>query len=138
MTLSEPRGLRNNNPGNIRHGKSRWKGMAAAQPDKAFVRFKTPFWGIRAMTLLLLNYHRMGRDSVRQVIERWAPPVENDTGAYVSSVAQSLGVAPDAPLDWASDIVIANLVRAIIRHENGVQPYHLDLIHSAVRDARIG
>ena len=118
-----PRGLRNQNPGNIRHSRTLWQGEAAVQPDPDFVTFSAPEWGLRAVAKILLTYQRNGLDTVRKMIGRWAPPTENDTAAYVVSVAQSLGVSPDAPLDLTQPALRGGMVKAIVRHENGQQPY---------------
>lgn len=114
------RGLRNNNPGNIRHG-DKWQGMAVEQKDKDFVTFNDPEYGIRAMTRILRKYYATGRVSVRQMISTWAPPNENDTESYVLAVAKRLKVTPDETL--VLDNVLPGLIAAIIRHENGVQPF---------------
>ena len=55
-----PRGIRNNNPLNIRRGKDQWKGMAEAQNDRAFVQFKSLDYGWRAAFYLLTRtyYHK--------------------------------------------------------------------------------
>jgi hypothetical protein len=132
------RGIRNNNPGNLRHGNA-WKGLAPKQPDKGFATFIDPLWGLRAMAKVLLVYStRHGRRTVRAIIERWAPTSENDTDAYVAMVSRAMGVGPDAPLDLTKDMVLSDLMRAIIQHENGVQPYHPGLILSGIREARSG
>lgn len=114
------RGLRNNNPGNIRHG-DKWQGMAPDQTDNAFVKFIEPEFGIRAMVRILRKYYARGLVSVRQIISTWAPPSENDTESYMLSVAKKLNVDPDDRL--ALDNALPDLITAIIRHENGVQPY---------------
>lgn len=124
------RGLRNNNPGNIRHG-DKWQGMAAEQKDKSFVTFTTPEYGIRAMTRILRTYYARGIVSVRQMISTWAPPNENDTESYVLSVAKKLNVSPDAMITNL-DIVLPDLIAAIIRQENGVQPYSITTINSGI------
>jgi len=118
------RGERNNNPGNIRHSSTTWQGEAADQPDQAFVTFKSPSWGIRAIAKILLTYQAKGLDTVRQMILRWAPPSENDSEAYVRDVAQHMGVEPEQAISFAGrpDLLLS-MVEAIIRHENGVQPY---------------
>ncbi len=116
-----PRGIRNNNPGNIRHGQ-KWDGLAPMQGDPAFATFVSPEYGIRAMAKLLLNYQsRNGLKTVRQIIDRWAPPNENNTAAYVQHVADRIGVGPDDPIVVAD--VLPTLVASIIRHENGQHPY---------------
>lgn len=117
-----PRGIRNHNPGNIRHGDP-WQGLAAKQPDKAFATFTSDAYGIRALARTLITYQdRYGLNTVRGIITRWAPPVENNTEAYVQSVAEQVGVPPDAQIDVQAYKVLCPLVEAIIRHENGRGP----------------
>lgn len=118
-----PRGLRNANPGNIRHSRTLWQGEAAVQADPDFVTFTAPEWGLRAIAKILLTYQRNGLDTVRKIVGRWAPPVENDTTAYVVSVAQAVGVNPDAPLDLTNPGLMGAMIKAIVRHENGQQPF---------------
>lgn len=125
-----PRGVRLNNPGNIRKGRSNWKGMAAAQLDPSYVTFEGSKWGIRALAVLLKNYRASGRKTVRQVIERWAPPTENNTAAYIKHVCSILGVTADQELDWPDDL--SRLAGAIIKHENGFNPYTTTEINEAV------
>ena len=121
------RGLRNNNPGNIRHGSNQWQGMSAEQTDNAFVQFDDPVYGIRALAKLLKNYQsNYGLVTVREIINRWAPPSENETGSYVEHVARIVGVNPDARINVDEKIV--PLVTAIIKHENGLQPYDPETI----------
>jgi hypothetical protein len=114
------RGERNNNPGNIDRGKDKWQGMAADQSsDPRFIIFQSPEFGIRAIARLLLNYQKKGVNTVRKIIDRWAPPVENNTEAYINAVAKELGVKPTEVIDVDDINVMLPLVRAIIRHENG-------------------
>lgn len=116
------RGLRNNNPGNIRHG-ANWDGMAADQTDDDFITFVSPEYGIRAMAKLLKNYQSLyGLNTIASIINRWAPPGENDTASYIRSVAAMMGIAPDTPLTL-NVAALQALVPAIIKHENGLQPY---------------
>ena len=120
-----PRGLRLNNAGNIRHGDTRWVGMAKEQPDAEFVAFTKPVYGIRALARTLVNYGRLHNlKSVREIIGRWAPSEDsNDTESYISDVAERMGVDPDDALDLESQPVLRQLAAAIIHHENGAQPY---------------
>ena len=119
-----PRGIRNNNPGNIRHGE-KWLGLADEQPDRDFCTFKSAVLGIRAMARILHNYQRLhGLATVAGMIARWAPPSENDTDAYVRHVAGEMGVEPDQAVDLAADIpAFRRMVAGMIHHENGIQPY---------------
>ncbi len=130
-----PRGIRNNNPGNIDRTADRWQGMAEDQSgDPRFVVFSAPVWGLRALAKVLLSYYRKrGLSTVESIIGRWAPHVENDTSAYARAVARALNVAVRDELNIEHPDVLALLVSAIVQHENGQQPYPADLIDQAVR-----
>lgn len=141
--MMELRGLRNHNPGNIDYSPAnQWQGLDPTRPsDGRFCRFLSPEWGIRAMARLLRNYRRhpgqpgvggSGIDTVTEVIHRWAPPNENNTAAYVDQVARALRVGRDTPIDLGDREVLAPLIEAIIRHENGLQPYSRELILAGV------
>lgn len=117
-----PRGIRNNNPGNIdRRDGTKWQGMAADQSgDMRFVVFNSPESGIRALARVLLTYFdKHGLTTVRQIISRWAPSVENNTDAYIAEVCKAIGVGSRDPLDLHAYAHMKPLVEAIIRHENG-------------------
>lgn len=132
VVYSKARGIRNNNPGNLRKTGIRWQGMApeSEQTDPDFVRFISPEYGIRAMTRDLKTDYGQGQRTVRALINEWAPPVENDTSAYVNAVSRALGVEPDTTLNLS--VHLEPLVRAIIRHENGVQPYSDEVIRKGI------
>ena len=122
-TASLPRGIRNNNPGNIRDGNDKWQGLSAIDNDASFAVFDDPTWGIRALAVTLVTYqdkHKLR--SVRGIISRWAPPNENNTIAYVNQVANACHVAADETIDVHQYEIMAPLVEAIIRHENGQGP----------------
>lgn len=113
------RGIRNNNPGNIRHDGVRWKGEVYGT-DKEFKTFNTMAWGIRAMFHLLNNYRILhGCDTLEKMINRWAPPVENDTKGYVSFVSERSGVSKSSQITTTNRDVMIPIVRAMIRMENG-------------------
>ncbi|HHW1685852.1 TPA: structural protein [Pseudomonas aeruginosa] len=124
MRPNPPRGIRNFNPGNIRHAKgTRWQGMSANQNDSAFVQFTGPQWGIRAIARTLVTYQdKHALRTIRQIISRWAPPSENNTESYIRQVAARVGVAPDARIDVYDYRTMRTLVEAIVRHENGPGP----------------
>jgi hypothetical protein len=132
---SLPRGIRNNNPGNIRKSGDAWQGLADIQPDTEFFSFADPVYGIRALAKILRNYRdRYGLNTVQGIINRWAPPVENNTGAYVRMVASKVGVAPTEPLTWDAG-QMRRLVSAIIQHENGQNPYSMATITDGISRA---
>ena len=108
-----PRGIRNNNPLNIRHSPSRWQGMAVEQTDPSFVQFRSMAYGYRAACKLLQSYWQRFRKegkpfTVRTIISRWAPPEDNnDTESYIRSVlligglgGQEILFPPDNPLGY--------------------------------------
>ena len=117
-TTTETRGQRNNNPGNIRLGQT-WQGLAPTQPDPDFCTFVDAEHGIRALCLILLNYQRIDSlKTVRQMINRWAPPADhNDTSAYVSFVAGRMGVDPDAGVSMMDPTTLRACAAAIIAQE---------------------
>lgn len=132
MTTS--RGIRNNNPGNIRWG-DEWKGLVVEKQrtDKSFCQFTTPEYGIRAMIIILRNYQKKrGINTISGIIHRWAPTVENDTQAYIDSVSKSTGVPADQQIDTTDSRFMMKLLQAIILHENGSQPYGFDVFVRAV------
>ena len=91
------RGIRNNNPLNIRRSKDSWQGARAEQTDKAFVQFKTRAYGYRAAWKTLESYWKYFHDlpkpfNVRNIISRWAPPTENDTENYIRTVLRLSGL----------------------------------------------
>jgi hypothetical protein len=129
--MQKPRGIRNNNPGNIEYTGTQWQGLDNPASDGRFMRFIAPEWGIRALARTLDTYHNThGIDTVRGIINRWAPSFENNTGSYIGHVAQSVGVSADQPFDVNAKM--PQLVRAIIQHENGEQPYSTALINKGI------
>lgn len=134
-----PRGIRNNNPGNIRWGEN-WKGLApdGKSKDKSFCVFEEPKWGIRALCKVLITYNRRyGLDTVQEIISRFAPTSENDTKAYMNHVAKLLGVRPDEQIKVCNERVMFTLITSIIQHENGIQPYSEEVIKGAMLMAGI-
>lgn len=132
MGSKAPRGIRNNNPGNIEWG-SQWQGLRpeSERTDNRFAQFKDPVFGIRALACVLITYQDKRKakdgsriDSIKEIIERWAPSFENDTGSYANSVAALLdGVGPDDEvIDVHNFEHLRPIVEGIIRHENGRGP----------------
>jgi hypothetical protein len=123
--MSTPRGIRNNNPGNIEKGAS-WKGLAPVQTDERFATFVSPEYGIRAIVVTLLTYHRSRKaadgspiDTLREVVQRWAPAFENNVDAYVGHLDELHPATADQVLDLTTYANMAPLVLGIIQHENG-------------------
>ena len=99
----QPRGLRNNNPLNIRHSASRWQGARVEQTDKAFVQFTSMTMGYRAACRILETYYKHFEAqhkpfTPRNIILRWAPPNENDSEAYLRRVCRLTNLAGNEAL----------------------------------------
>lgn len=115
------RGLDNNNPGNIRRSSVKYKGERVPSSDPEFRQFESVEWGYRAIFMLLYTYHlRHGCRTLRQMIDRYAPPSENPTSAYLKFVSQRSGIDPDYVIDVTNAAVMVEIVSAISHFENGV------------------
>jgi hypothetical protein len=122
MTIATAiRGVRNANPFNLRRDNTKWKGLRAIQTDPAFFQFDSMVWGVRAGTMVLRTYRdKYQLHTVRGIIRRFAPSIENPTVQYTLNVAKRLGVAPDDPIDTMQPDVMFALVRGIIAQECGI------------------
>ena len=122
-----PRGIRNKNPGNIKLGTD-WDGLAAEQSDPTFCTFSEAVMGIRALMRILLTYRfTHDKKNIDSIIRRWAPPLENDTEAYIKFVAKRMEIEPMDDIDNSIEAYLP-LVKSIIQMENGMQPYDDELI----------
>lgn len=118
----ESRGLRNCNPGNIRITKDKWKGLRPVQEDKSFFQFVSMEYGYRALIRTLQNYRKKYRcQSVTGFIQRWAPPVENNTAAYIERVCKEMGVKSDYIPSITDKKDMCALAAAISLVENGIK-----------------
>lgn len=120
----EPRGVRNCNPLNIVHG-SKWKGLRPVQTDPRFCQFVSMPYGWRAALIILRNYisgmngKRPPCDTIEKIVNRWAPPTENNTSAYVKSVATAVGIDMRTRVQWRDRVVICAIVKAMAYQECG-------------------
>lgn len=130
--LSIIRGIRNNNPGNIRLGQP-WQGLRTSQTDGSFAQFVSMEYGIRAIAKVLFTYaEKHGLRNVAGIISRWAPTNENDTTGYINFVSGQMNVDPLATINVRDPETLFKLIRAIIRQENGYLP-SLAVSDAAVR-----
>lgn len=127
-----PRGIKNHNPGNIRISSTNWQGEVPGE-DEVFETYASPVFGLRAIGVLFLNYQkRYGLKTIRDLINRYAPPSENDTDAYVTLVAGRVGVFPDTPIVVADHL--RSLLPAIVRQEVGKPMDRADWYDDATYD----
>ena len=109
--MNEPRGIRNNNPLNIRLSSDKWQGQINAnvnannnnsspKGDAEFVQFYSMEYGWRAAFVILCRtyYGKYGLKTIRDIVTRWAPPKENNTPAYIRHVSDYTGIGPDRDL----------------------------------------
>ena len=102
-----PRGIRNNNPLNIRKGNT-WQGERYPQLDRDFEEFRTIEYGIRAAFKLMKNYitgfdgRSVKYNTIRLLVRRWAPPTENATQRYIDFVCKQVGKNQNEVI-WFSD-----------------------------------
>lgn len=133
--MALPRGIRNNNPLNIRKGNN-WKGEKKVQVDKAFEEFESMQMGLRAGFIILRNYQRtslapkMRANTIRKIINRWAPPSENNTLKYIETVAKRSGLNPDELIAFRDKPRMLAVVEAMCFVECG-QAIDKDIISSA-------
>lgn len=119
--MTTPRGIRNNNPGNLRRSRDNWQGLRPKQTDPQFFQFTEMKWGYRALIRTLQNYRRVhGLRTLAEMIARWAPENENHTAAYVKAVCQDLQVPATYEPDVDDRDTMCALAAAISRVENGL------------------
>lgn len=97
---TRPRGIRNNNPGNIKFKEgNNWKGKVPfdknTDENKTFEQFTEYKWGVRAMILLLIIYMRNGYDTLDKIIRRYTSgDSKSSQDAYITYVSVSAGISP--------------------------------------------
>ena len=117
-----PRGLRNNNPLNIRRTANLWQGLSKEQNDPDFFQYESMAWGYRAAFVVLRTYrNRYGINTVERIVRRWAPEKDgNDTEYYIRKVTVLTGLERTQIVDDQDPRTMMNLVAAMSRVENGV------------------
>ena len=122
------RGLTNCNPGNIRQSKTRYKGERRPSRDSEFKEFESMAYGYRAMFVLLDTYsRRYGLCTIRQMLNRYAPPSENFTEGYIRFVSEKTGIAPDEIVNSRAARDMVPIVAAMSQIENGTSAVMADV-----------
>ena len=122
------RGLKNNNPGNIRKTSGTpFLGEKQPSSDPAFKQFVSIDWGYRAMFKLLNNYISAGTDTIEEIINKYAPPVENNTNSYINTVVSRSGVSKNTKL-YINDERLIKIVSAMSFVENGIPAVMTDVL----------
>lgn len=116
MTRAE----RNHNPLNIRKGNN-WQGEASVSLDKEFETFINDEYGFRAAFRIIHNGFKAKppRDTIRKIVNRWAPPIENNTANYISFVSKQTGIDPDTRIVYEHKEIMISIVAAMAFMESG-------------------
>ena len=122
-------GVRSNSPGNMAKSKGKaWKGEIQHSQGKRFAQFTSMAYGYRALIKLLQNYRKNhGCQTLSDFINRWAPPHENNTSAYVRGVATDMQVPTILVIDINDKATMVAMAAAISKHENGVKAVMADV-----------
>ena len=121
--MKQTRGIRNNNPVNIRQGES-WQGLTHPQADPEFCTFESMQYGIRAALVLLRNYmsgwggRRAKLNTIHKIIQNWAPTNENNTEAYIRFVSEKSGIHPYQVLWFSHDDAVFRILAAMCLMES--------------------
>lgn len=120
--------LKANNPGNIRDASGyEFKGQTG-KDYRGFCTFSSFEYGLRAMIKLLWTYNQKGYKTIAQIINRYAPPVENDTRHYAEFVSKDSGIALNTPLNWSDFNDISKVISAMCQMENSIRPTALQFV----------
>lgn len=132
-----PRGIRNNNPLNIRIG-NKWLGEVPCPTDTQFEQFTKMEYGVRAGFLLIKRYiERYHLNTIFLIVSRWAPPSENETDVYIASVEKLSGIPADKELRFYDNVEMVSLVDAMIVVECG-RHIDMNIINKGYMLARMG
>lgn len=118
--MKQPRGLRNNNPLNIRHNADRFQGEIKPGTDKSFKTFSSLAYGYRTAFVTLATYLSRGWNTIEKIVSHWAPPTENNTAKYIEAVEKYSGVPRNKTLTAADGADYILIVAAMSFVENGV------------------
>ena len=122
------RGLRNNNPGNIRRNSDVFQGEKTSS-DREFKQFKSMAYGYRAIFKILSNYYRNYKlETICKMIGRWAPENENDTDSYIKAVSDYAGIPADDPININDREQMIRIVAGMSKVENGREAEMSDVI----------
>lgn len=116
-----PRGLRNNNPGNLVQTSIKWQGKIplSENKDSRFEQFYELRYGIRALMRDIISDYKKGKNTITKIISEFAPNFENNTAGYIQNVSNMVGFSANAILPGLDETRLISLCKAIISVENG-------------------
>mmetsp|Transcript_68864 Transcript_68864/g.125891 ORF Transcript_68864/g.125891 Transcript_68864/m.125891 type:complete len:234 (+) Transcript_68864:1-702(+) len=131
---AESRGVRNNNPGNIRVSSVPWQGKVTGS-DSSFETFNSAENGIRALAKNTLTHFSRGKDTVQKLISTHAPDSENPTSSFVNRVSNELNVSPNQKVNMRDANTLKAYVQAVIKQENKNYQYPEKVLNDAINSA---
>lgn len=128
MSKKTSRGLLNCNPGNIEISNEKWQGEVIPGRDTRFKQFQNMAYGYRAIFRLINTYYtKYHLKTVSGIINRWAPPCENNTANYIDFVCKASGLAPNEEFSIYDKAKLIAIVSAISHMENGTPAVKADV-----------
>lgn len=119
MGSNQTRGVRNNNPLNLRISNNAWKNKIplSQNTDKSFEQFTSMEWGLRAALINMRTQITRGHNTIRKLISVWAPTNENDTENYIKFVSLHSNITENARLKFEKH-QLREVVRSMVRIES--------------------
>lgn len=125
---TEPRGMRNKNPLNIRWcAQNNWRGQTG-KDEKGFAVFASNIYGFRAATILVKKYIARGQNTIQKIVSTWAPEADgNDVKAYVDYVSKKTSIPADKPITIYERGKVCAILKAMAQFECGT-PYNKSIV----------
>ena len=115
------RGLRNNNPLNIRKSNDKFVGEIQPSGDAAFKQFESTKYGYRAAFIILNSYIKNGNNTIEKIVSRWAPASDNNnTSSYIEHVEQRSGINRTKTIETENEKI--RIIQAMTQSETGIKP----------------
>ena len=136
--LTTIRGLRNNNPGNIRISDTPWQGKIPkamnTDKNKAFEQFESLEYGLRALMKNAYTWIQRGKNTLEKLITVWTPPHENHTSNYIDYVARQMQIPKNQEFKTLDKKFFVSLAKAITEMENGLSAVQKLVPYSAYEE----
>lgn len=114
-----PRGIRNNNPGNLNYAGQAGATLEGGEGGR-FAVFESMQHGVAALYKQLQLYFKRGINTLSSIVKTYAPASDNNNvDAYISALTKATGKGANEVLDSGDTATIARLMKGIVDHENG-------------------
>jgi hypothetical protein len=122
--MTEPRGIRANNPTNVEYRpNTQWQGLADPPTEGRFCRFIAPQWGLRATIIIMRNKQKRGLVTLLQMISDFAPAEDNNHPlSYATAVARRMGCGVHDRVDLTDKDKTIAMLHGMVAVECGPAP----------------